>query len=205
MEGIDNEMPRFAKRPENHDLKKVKQVHDSNDLRSEVAKYLQDKLAKKLNVSSIKVPWSKMEAKDILNWPENVDFRTVDLININDLKRLHNLIKEDKLDFAPVFLHQLKLDREINWTRYRNQFRSQIVRYFGDKLATKLNLSSRRVPWSQIKAKDIINWPSGLEFKAIKKMPLNDLKKLHELAVEDKLDFSPEFLRRRGVQSSKNI
>ena len=107
-------MPRFAKRPENHDLKKVKRVHYSNDLRSEVVKYLGDKLAKKLNVPSIKVPWSEMKAEDIINWPQGVEFKTVKKMNNDELKRLHELAKEDQFDFSSKFISRLKIKIQGN-------------------------------------------------------------------------------------------
>jgi len=90
-------------------------------------------------------------------------------------------------------------------SNYMGELRSYVRKYLHYKLSTQLNVPRMQVPWSRMKAEDIINWPSEVEFISIEKMNFNGLKKLHELAVEDKLDFSPEFFRRRGVQSSKII
>jgi hypothetical protein len=200
MEGYDDEMPRFAKRPENHDLKKVKRVHYSNDLRSEVVKYLGDKLAKKLNISSIKLPWSRMKAEDIINWPSDVEFKTINRVGMEELKRLHELVKIDKLDFTPEFLSRLQTMSQLSVAKLRSNF----AKYLQDKLAKKLNVPSIKVPWSKMKAADIINWPLDVEFLSPGQMNFNDLTKLHGLAVEDKLDFCPEVFKRTRAKLSKS-
>jgi hypothetical protein len=73
-----------------------------------VAKYLADKLAKKLNRSQIAVPWTQMKVGDIINWPSDVNFASVFLLNTNDVTKLHNLVRKDKLDFSPEFLIKYK-------------------------------------------------------------------------------------------------
>jgi hypothetical protein len=60
-----------------------------------------------------------------------------------------------------------------------------------------------RIPWSEMKAEDVIDWPSDVKFRSIRKMTMSDVEKLHELAKEDKLDFSPEFLRGRRNELAK--
>ena len=85
------------------------------------------------------------------------------------------------------------------------KLRSYVRKYLHDKLSNQLNVPRMQVPWSRMKAEDIINWPSDVEFISIGKMNIHDLKKLHGLAIEDILDFSPEFLKSRSSQLSKSI
>jgi hypothetical protein len=166
----------------------------TDDLRSYVTKYLQDKLAEKLHVPIKRLPWSQMTTEDIINWPMDVKFNQLKKMSINELKRLHELAKEDLLDFSQQFINRLKI--KIQMTSERNDLRSAIAKYLGDKLAKKLNVPSIKVPWSQMTTEDIINWPTDVEFKPVKKMIINEIKSLHELAKEDLLDFSTEFISR---------
>jgi hypothetical protein len=177
--------PEFISRFEGIDVAK-------NDLKSDLTKYLGDKLAKTLNVPSMQVPWSQMKAEDIINWPSDVKFKPAYQMSIKDLKRIQELAQTDQLDFSPEIINQLKSSSRV--TRERDELRSDLTKFLGDKLAKKLNVPSMKVPWSQMTAEDIINWPSGMEFKPPKKMNLKELKRLHELAKEDLLDFSQEFL-----------
>jgi len=199
MEGNDDELPRFAKRPQ-HDIQNFSLTLERNLLKSEVVKYLHDKLAKRLNVSTVRVPWSKMKAEDIIHWPQDVDFKQIHNMNKHDLKKLYELAKEDQLDFSPEFLSRFKnmLHKNVvsRWSHEKNALRSDIVKYLHDKLVEKLNVSTFRVPWDQMKSEDIINWPPDVEFKQVHIMNIKDLKKLHELAKDDKLDFSAGFLHR---------
>jgi peptidyl-tRNA hydrolase len=77
----------------------------------------------------------------------------------------------------------------------RNELRADVTKYLADKLAKKLNVSNTLLPWSQMKAEDVINWPSDLKFMPVNKMTLHELKMLHKLVKEDLLDFTPQFLR----------
>jgi hypothetical protein len=161
---------------------------NGGELKPDIIKYLGDKLAKKLNVPSIKVPWSKMKAGDIINWPSEVQFKPISQINANDVKLLHQFAEKDLLDFSPEFIKSISLKGD--------KLRSDITKYLSDKLAKKLNVSSIKVPWSKMKAEDIINWPTNVDFRIIIKMSTEELKRLHALVIKDQLDFSPEFLGR---------
>jgi hypothetical protein len=114
-------------------------------------------------------------------------------MNIHEMQRLYHLAKEDLFDFSPEFITQLQIV-----SLYGDKLRSDITKYLADKLAKKLNVPSIRVPWSKMKAEDIINWPSDLEFVPAHQMNTEDLKLLYKLAVRDLLDFSPKFLDRIG-------
>jgi hypothetical protein len=185
---------RFKFRPLNQSDRK------RNELKSDVTKYLAQKLAKKLNVPSITIPWSQMKADDIINWPQDVKFNQIYKINIKELERLHKLANENQLDFTTEFLGRIKFGRVSNWTISRNQLRSDISTYLADKLAEKLNVARIKVPWSKMKAEDIINWPSDVKFEKPGQMNFYGLEKIHRLTSDDLLDFSPEFLRRRRIQ-----
>jgi hypothetical protein len=164
-------------------------------LRSYLTKYLQDKLAEKLNVESIKkLPWSEMTAKDIINWPPDVELRNVNGMSTADAKRLHELARKGLLDFSQEFISRL----ETKKSRGSNRLRPYLTKYLQDKLAEHLNVDSIKVPWSQMTAKDIINWPPDMEFRNVNRMSTEELNRLLELAKKDLLDFSPEFLKLRA-------
>jgi hypothetical protein len=167
----------------------------SHALRSVVAKYLGAKLAKKLNVLSIRVPWYNMKVDDIINWPPGIEFKPVRQLNLNVLERLHELAKKDLLDFSPEFISRFK-----KLTGERDELRSDINIYLRDKLAKKLNVPSITVPWSHMTVSDIINWPQDVEFKPLIKMSINELKSLHKLAKGARIDFSPEFIGRLSTR-----
>jgi hypothetical protein len=190
---IDGNVGHISDYPEKHDSKNDKWAH-RNQLRSDVAKYLGNKLAKKLNVSRMQVPWSKMKAEDVINWPSDVQFKPLNRVNINELEKLRKLVKEDQLDFTPEFLARFQMVTE--WPNQANQLSSDIAKYLANKLAKKLNRKKAKVPWSKMTAEDIINWPSDVEFKPVYKVNTNALKRVHTLFKEDLLDFSPEFLSR---------
>jgi cellulose biosynthesis protein BcsQ len=170
--------------------KKRTNANVSNVLRSDITNNLGDKLARKLNVERIRIPWSDMTANDLVNWPEQVEFKRFDRMNAEELKKIHELVKEDKLDFSNQFISRLKIN-----SKGFNELRSDIRKYLGEKLAKKLNVDSIRVPWSQMKATDIINWPENVEFKSVEKMGIKDIKILYQLAKNDQLDFSSKFLK----------
>lgn len=164
-----------------------------DELRSDLTKYLAEKLAKKMNVPSIKIPWAKMRSEDIINWPSGIKFRPAHKMSTKELKRLHELTKEDLLDFTPDFLNRLK--KNIG----RDQLRSELNEYLGAKLAKRLNRLGTRVPWSRMKEGDIINWPPEVEFMPFLLMNMESLKRLKELSKKDLLDFSPEFLKMHSL------
>jgi hypothetical protein len=181
-----------------------------NQLKSDVTKYLGAKLAKKLNVSHIKVPWSRMKAEDLINWPQEVRFVPIRKMNIIEIERLHRVVQENLLDFTPEFISQFKPSRGSTTpvlTRIRDmdQLKSDFTTYLGSKLAKKLNVSSIKVPWFKMKAEDIINWPQEVRFVPIHMMDLLELRRLNKLAKEDLLDFTPEFVSNfKSIRSSRN-
>jgi hypothetical protein len=171
-------------------LTQIKIIKNSgSELRADFTKYLADKLARKVNVSSIKIPWSKMKAEDIINWPSDLKFNRIAKMRAIDLKKLHDLVKQDLLDFTPEFISQFKILNDSV-----NGLRSYVAKYLADKLAKKLNISRIQIPWSNMKPADIINWPSGVKFERIAQMDIKVVQKLNELAKEDLLDFTPEFI-----------
>jgi uncharacterized protein YutE (UPF0331/DUF86 family) len=191
-------MPSLAKQPEKK-FKKPNQISSRDELRSEMTDYISKKLAQKLNVPSIqRLPWSKMTAGDIINWPPEVEFKKIDKMSSDQLKKIHELTKEDKLDFSQKFISRLKIKRK--GTGKRVVLKSDVTKYLGKKLAKKLNVESIKVPWSQMTAGDIINWPPEVEFKRFDKMSSDHQRKIHELAKEDKLDFSQEFISRLKIK-----
>jgi hypothetical protein len=175
--------------------KGTKQAHYDSELKSDIAKYLADKLAKNLNVSSIKIPWSKLKKDDLINWPSDVKFDKIYKMNMKELQRVHEQVKKKLLDFSPEFLSRMS---------DRNQSRSVVAKYLADKLAKNLNVSSIKIPWSKLKEGDIINWPSDVKFKKIHKMTLDEVENVQELAKKDLLDFSPEVLNFLKSKSTKS-
>jgi hypothetical protein len=198
---IDNSMGNISERREILDLKRSLY---RDKLRTYISQYLADKLAKKFNVPIVNVPWLQMKADDIINWPPNLEYRSVYRMDINELERLHKLANENQLDFTTEFLERLKLGPVNKWSRKRNQLRSYVTKYLADKLAKKLNVPRITIPWSKMNAKDMINWPSGVEFIPVSKMKINEVKRLHKLSKEDLLDFAPEFLRRTPIKYAEN-
>jgi DNA primase catalytic subunit len=192
-------MPRIAEHSQHRDFKKARRTPEIDQLRSDIAKHLANKLAKKLNVSSVKVPWSKMKAGDVINWPLDLDFSPISNMSINEVGRLHKLTKDGKLDFTPEFLGWLKFGR-LNRANNRDQLRSDVANYLANKLAKELNVSSVKVPWSKMKAGDIINWPSDVGIKSVYHMSINEVRRLHKLTKDGKLDFSPKFLGRFEIR-----
>jgi hypothetical protein len=169
------------------------QLTNRDKLRSDILKYLADKLARKLNVFSIEVPWSEVKAGDIIGWPSSVKFMPVKNMDTKGLKSLYKLAKKGRLDFSTDFLDRLK---SINGGKsYRDKLRSDVSKYLGDKLAKKLNLSHITIPWSKMKAGDITNWPQDIKFQSVFKLNIRQLQALHELASKDQLDFSSNFLQ----------
>jgi hypothetical protein len=190
-------MPRIAEHSQHRDFKKARWTPEIVKLRSDVTKYLAEKLAKKLNVSSIAIPWSKMKAGDIINWPSDVGFIPVYNMSINEVRRLYKLTKDGLLDFSPEFLGRFEIRQVNKWHDNQViQLRSDISKYLADKLAKNLNVSNIRVPWSEMTEKDIINWPADVDFIAVSKMNVYQLKKVHKLTKDGLLDLTPEFLGR---------
>jgi hypothetical protein len=113
---------------------------------------------------------------------------------------------KDQLQFSPDFLSKLKKslsESQRKGSSDIDQTRLAIIQSLRDKLASRLNKPSIKIPWSQMKAGDIINWPSTVDLTKLNNLNKNDLKTIHELAMKDQLDFSAEFLRR--IQRTRSI
>jgi DICT domain-containing protein len=52
------------------------------------------------------------------------------------------------------------------------------------------------VPWSKLKVGDIMNWPSDVKLMSVWQMNAEEVKRLHQLLIQDQLHFSPEFLNK---------
>jgi hypothetical protein len=169
----------------------------TDEFRTYIAQYLGVKLSKQLNVPSMEVPWSQMTAGDITNWPSGMEVKPPKKMNIKELKRLHELAKEDVLDFSPKFLRRITSNRTAN-TLYFPKLRASVANYLTQKLASGLNVDSvRLLPWSEMTEGDILNWPSDVEFRPLYKMKTKEIRRLYEFAKADRLVFSPEFLKRQ--------
>jgi uncharacterized protein YdhG (YjbR/CyaY superfamily) len=106
---------------------------------------------------------------------------------------------KDQLQFSPKFLSELKKSLSESLRKGASdidQKRFAVIKSLRDKLAYKLNKPSIKIPWSQMEAGDIINWPPTVDLTKAAKLNKNDLKTIHELAMKDQLDFSAEFLKR---------
>jgi hypothetical protein len=135
-----------------------------------------------------------MKAGDIMNWPPDVTLSSLHTMEVDDLNKIHELLKDDRLEFSPEFLSRFEKTVSENKQSSTAQLRSDITKYLGGKLAEKVKRSNILVPWSQIRPGDIMNWPSDVALKSILRMKVNDLNKIHQLVKEGKLKFSPEFL-----------
>jgi hypothetical protein len=171
-----------------------KRTSKRDKLGFDVRKYLAEKLANELKGPRIEIPWLEMTVRDILNWPQDVEFKKVSKLKIEELEKLHKLAKENQLDFSPEFINRLKL--QSSKTSKRDQLKLDIIKYLQGKLSSNLNVPRIRIPWSKIKAGDIINWPANVPFQNIKKINAAEITRLHELVKADKLDFSSDFIKR---------
>jgi hypothetical protein len=171
------------------DLKKSHEVgrkRPGNDdeaikLRSDFKKYLEDKLAKKLNVATITIPWSKIKEHDIINWPQDVKFRAIDQMKVDELKRLHLLVKEDALDFSSEFLRlrERQSSRSRSVTPEFQEMIWDIETALCNKLTAATHKKFKRVPWTILKKEDIVNWPEGIPFKTLSRQGKKSLRLLH--------------------------
>jgi hypothetical protein len=172
-------------------LSKLKSI-SHHQLKSDVRKYLMHKFTQKLNRPSISIPWSRLEAGDIINWPSDVTFKPVNQLKTKELKRLLKMAKKDVLDFSPEFLNQFNSGMgDLS----RDKLRNDITQYLLNKLVNKLGRSRKQIPWSLMKAAHIINWPPDINFAPPYKMNMNEVKRLHQLVKENLLDFTPDFLQ----------
>lgn len=166
-----------------------------NGLRSNITKYLGDKLSKKLNRTKITIPWSEMTAEDVINWPPDVEFVPLFRMNMHGLERLHELAKKDVLDFSPKFLSlkERQLVKSRSATPESLKMIREIETVLCDKLNSGTNKTFRRVPWNIIKKQDIINWPDGVPFYRLSQHSKKHLILLHKL--RQVIFFNVEFLK----------
>jgi hypothetical protein len=168
-----------------------------NQIQSDITKYLGDKLAKKLNISSIKVPWSHIKTGDIVNWPSDVKLIPISQLSSKDVNSLYALAKEDLLDFSPTFLRRLRV-HQLRKSKSRTPEFQEIISDIQTALCNKLNDGTnkkfKKVPWIMLKTDDIINWPAGIPFIRLSRHTMNRLKLLHKLRYE--IFFSEEFLKK---------
>jgi hypothetical protein len=189
-----NVVPNIAERPQLHKLNRPRPpIRDK--LRSEISEYLQDKLAKKLNTSRIRIPWSRMKKGDIINWPSKLKFESVTYMNTNEIKMLHQLMIEDKLDFSPEFLKNVQKSLPKN---VQKSDRKTIIKDIETALCNKLNSGTNKkfklVPWHIIEKNDLINWPDGIPFMQPSRLSKNRLKWLHNF--REVIFFSGDFLEK---------
>jgi hypothetical protein len=171
-----------------------KGASDIDQTRLALIKSLRDKLASKLNKPSIKIPWSQMEAGDIINWPPTVDLTKPIKLNKNELKTIHELAMKDQLDFSAEFLRRIQRTRSIANLKKLQHIVGHSLK---DKLAIHLtDPSIREVPWSQMKAGNIINWPADVKLMSVWQMNAEEVKRVHQLLIQDQLHFSSEFLNK---------
>jgi hypothetical protein len=154
----------------------------ASEFRGYLTKYLTDKLAENFNISNIHLPWVKMKEESIINWPPDVQFKPFYLMKNNELRRLHELAKSDRLDFSPEFLRiierQLKKGKIVR--RKFQKMVSDIETYLCNKLEAGTNIRFRKVPWTIIRKGDIINWPEGMPFLRLSHQGPRRLKLLHK-------------------------
>jgi hypothetical protein len=169
------------------------------ELKSAVNKYLTDKLAAKSNIPTITLPWSEMKVEYIPNWPSDMKFKPVSMLNTKEVRRLYSLAKQDDLDFSPEFIKRFSSrNPEVH------ELKTAVTKYLTYKLARKLKVSGIRIPWSDIKAGDIINWPSDVKLMSSSLMNSEEVKSLYSLAKKDLLDFSPGLIDRLRERQSSN-
>jgi hypothetical protein len=100
--------------------------------------------------------------------------------------------------------HDFKKEKSAHYRDYRDEVRSYILKYLVDKLSRKLNVPSTTIPWSEMGAEDIINWPSEVRFMPVYKMSKTEFDKLYALAKDDQLDFSPGLISRLREHLAKS-
>jgi hypothetical protein len=193
--------PEFLRLKESQFSKIKSPKSELQDMIRDIETALCNKLNAGSNKSFSRVPWAVLRKGDIINWPKEIPLVWLSTQSKKRLRLLHKL--REKFDFSKDFRKALYKNTsfisDFHKAHYRNEVRSDVTKYLRDKLAKKLNVNRIKVPWSEMKAEDIINWPPDMKFKRINVMNKNDLEILQELAKKDLLDFSPEFLKRRHV------
>ena len=98
---LDGNVVHISEHPEDHERPPfIKQ------LKSYVKNFLVDKLATKSNIPTTTLPWSEMKVEDIPNWPSDMNFKPVSMLNTEEVKRLYSLAKQGDLDFSPAFINR---------------------------------------------------------------------------------------------------
>ena len=117
---LDSNFGATSEHHEDHVFKKAQKPRIRTELRSAVTKYLTDKLAKKLKMSSIRMPWSIMKTGDIINWPSDVRFIPVNKLNTEEVQRLYSLTKEEYQGWERLYeRHGVKGLRTTRLQNYR--------------------------------------------------------------------------------------
>jgi hypothetical protein len=189
-------MPKITKHHHNDDSKKPKRY----GLKTDINKYLSDKLAKELSLPNIRVPWAQIKAKDILNWPADVRCIPVWWMQADEVKTLHKLVKENALDFSPQFLKSEK--SKLQNPSIQGKI-GEIETVLCKKLDAGTNKRFRHVPWNMMRKEDIINWPEGIPLQRLSKHRRGRLKLLHKLREE--ISFSEAFLQRLSSLNQASI
>lgn len=119
------------------------------------------------------------------------DADVLDLDFLNDIQSLEN----DPVLNSGSRVKTGRKRRNKAFERKRDILRSDLASYLGTKLAKRLQIQGKiRIPWWKMTRNDIINWPESVKFIVLRKIDMKGLKILSELAKNDKLDFSPNFL-----------
>jgi len=136
-----------------------------------------------------------MTADDVINWPPDVEFIPLFKMNLYGLKRLHELAKEDLLDFSPKFirLKERPLSKSKSATPEFLKIRRDIETVLCDKLYSGTNKTFRRVPWNILKKENMINWPEGVPFSRLSQHSKKHLMLIHKL--REVIFFREEFLK----------
>ena len=173
-----------------------------NDLLQKLSK---GRLLKSKQALYKKIPWKHLKREDVINWPNDVRLDRISQQGRQSLKKLYSNL--DRMDFTKEFLNRYPKRRNTNLLR--DELRSKLAIYFGNKLASRLeeaDIRRIRIPWGKIKENDIINWPKNFKIGPLSSLPMNGLLALNELAKKDELNFSSEFLDliRESLKKHKN-
>jgi hypothetical protein len=133
-----------------------------NEMKSDVTKYLKNKITQKLNVADINLlPLLPIKEGDITNWPSSVKFIPIYKMKGNDLKTIHELVKEDQLDFSPEFRRRLEVQTRGN----SNDFGNYLPRIA--EIPHQIDLRTTRKTIPEDEASSVLPLPDGIYFYLI--------------------------------------
>ena len=192
-------------------------------IRSKIQKNLISKLNAGLKTKFSSIPWRFIKREDLVNWPNDVPLNNIDKLGIEHLWSLYenldliNFTQEffdcyaskDKDGLKDKLIQEFKDRNGNSWSNGRDELRSKLAIYLGNKLASRLEVADIRhirIPWGKLKENDIINWPKNVKIGPLSSLPINGLLALNELAKKDELNFSSEFLDfiRESLKKHKN-